>query len=49
MYAIKWRSKITGETGFGGHILDLKTARSVCDRMDLKYPEIEHWYESDGE
>jgi len=49
MYVIKWRSKTTGKTGCGEPILDINSARDMCDIMNKRYPDVEHRYESDGD
>ena len=48
MFAIKWKSKISGNTGSGLYIFDEKTAQKICDIVNKDYPDIEHWIEEEA-
>ena len=41
-YAIKWKSTITGKEGQGNFIFDEHEAKNEVNRLNQKFPEIEH-------
>ena len=48
-YIIKWKSKITGKTGGGTTRFGLWDAAEQVARLNRQFPDIEHWYEEDGD
>jgi len=45
MYAIKWKSNITGFTGSGLFIFNKKTAEEICGIANRDNPDVNHWCE----
>lgn len=45
MWVVKWKSKVTGQSGRGQPIAIQAVAKAWVDEMNAKYPDIDHWAE----
>ena len=41
-YVISWKSKTTGIKGCGKTLFSLKEAKEQCNKLNYKFPDIEH-------
>ena len=45
LYRVRWRSRITGQTGGGEGLLTRQCAAEWVRAMNREWPQIEHWIE----